>query len=238
LSQIKDLDAKADLSGLDEEDWAFRYHLEDELLNILCAEDEYWRQRGRQNWILQGDANTTYFHAIANGRRRKCAIRSLISEEGEIFGQQAIQEHIYKFYLELMGSEEPKFLKLASNCWAEEGRVSREDNDALALSFTMEELEEVIKNTKTATAPGPDGLPVAFLKNFWPLLKDLVFRILNGFALGTLDISRLNFGILSLIPKVLGADSIKQFRPIALINVIFKFVSKAVANRLSQWLIR
>jgi hypothetical protein len=61
----------------------------------------------------------------------------------------------------------------------------------------------------------------------------LVFRILNGFALGTLDISRLNFGILSLIPKVLGAKSIKQFRPIALINVIFKFVSKAVANRLS-----
>jgi hypothetical protein len=31
----------------------------------------------------------------------------------------------------------------------------------------------------------------------------------------------------------LGAESIKQFRPIALINVIFKFVSKAVANRLS-----
>jgi hypothetical protein len=111
--------------------------------------------------------------------------------------------------------------------------VSREDNDALALSFTMEELEEVIKNTKTATAPGLDGLPVAFFKNFWPLLKDLIFCILNGFALGTLDISRLNFGILSLIPKVLGAESIKQYRPIALINVIFKFVSKAVANRLS-----
>jgi mannosylglycoprotein endo-beta-mannosidase len=166
LSQIKDLDAKADLAGLDEEDWAFQYHLEDELLNILCAEEEYWRQRGRQNWILQGDANTAYFHAIANGRRRKCAIRSLNSEEGEIFGQQAIQDHIYKFYLELMGSEEPKFLKLATNCWAEEGRVSREDNDALALSFTMEELEEVIKNTKTATAPGLDGLPVAFFKNF------------------------------------------------------------------------
>jgi hypothetical protein len=132
-----------------------------------------------------------------------------------------------------MGSEEPKFLKLATNCWAKEDRVSREDNDALTLSFTMEELEEVIKNTKTATAPGLDGLPVAFFKNFWPLLKDLIFCILNGFALGTLDISRLNFGILSLIPKVLGAESIKQYRPIALINVIFKFVSKAVANRLS-----
>jgi hypothetical protein len=48
-----------------------------------------------------------------------------------------------------------------------------------------------------------------------------------------MDVSRLNFGILSLLPKVVGADSIKQFRQIALINVIFKFVAKAVANRLS-----
>jgi hypothetical protein len=48
-----------------------------------------------------------------------------------------------------------------------------------------------------------------------------------------MDVSHLNFGILSLLPKVVGAESIKQFRPIALINVIFKFIAKAVANRLS-----
>jgi hypothetical protein len=81
--------------------------------------------------------------------------------------------------------------------------------------------------------PGPDGFPVAFFKKNWILLKDLVLQILNGFALGTTDVSRLNFGILSLIPKVVGAESIKQYRPTALINVIFKFIAKAVANRLS-----
>jgi hypothetical protein len=37
---------------------------------------------------------------------------------------------------------------------------------------------------------------------------------------------------MSLIPKVLGADQITQFRPISLINVIFKIVSKAYASRL------
>jgi hypothetical protein len=47
------------------------------------------------------------------------------------------------------------------------------------------------------------------------------------------NVSRLNFGILSLIPKVKGADSIKQFCPIALINVIFKFIAKAYAIRLA-----
>ena len=49
---------------------------------------------------------------------------------------------------------------------------------------------------------------------------------------GMVDISRLNFGILSLIPKVAGADNIRQFRPIALINVPFKICSEATTARL------
>jgi hypothetical protein len=100
-------------------------------------------------------------------------------------------------------------------------------------SFTPEELDVVLKETKTDTAPGPDGLPVMFYKKFWPMLRRPVLQILNGFALGTVDIARLNFGILTLIPKVAGAVDIKQFRPIALINMIFKIVSKAYAIRLS-----
>jgi hypothetical protein len=90
-----------------------------------------------------------------------------------------------------------------------------------------------MKLNKKDTAPGLDRLPVMFYKKFWPLLKRTVLQILNGFALGTVDITRLNFGILSLIPNVPGADNIKQFRPIALINVIFKLVSKAYAVMLS-----
>ena len=63
-------------------------------------------------------------------------------------------------------------------------------------------------------------------------MKHGVLHILNDFILGRIDIARLSFGVLSLIPKVQGADHISQFRPIALINVIFKIVSKAFATRL------
>jgi hypothetical protein len=60
--------------GLLEEDWGWGYHLEDLLVLLYQREEEYWRQRSRVRWTLQGDANTAYFHAIANGRHRKCAI--------------------------------------------------------------------------------------------------------------------------------------------------------------------
>jgi mannosylglycoprotein endo-beta-mannosidase len=65
---------------LSEPEWAFRYELEAELTFILRCEELYWQQRGRQQWILEGDANTAFFHAMANGRRRRCSI--LVMKDG------------------------------------------------------------------------------------------------------------------------------------------------------------
>jgi hypothetical protein len=132
-----------------------------------------------------------------------------------------------------MGTDEPKMLSTHPHLWSGLRCISSLENEELMGSFTPEELDAVLKETKTDTAPGPDGLPVLFFKKFWPMLRRPVLQILNGFALGTVDIARLNFGILSLIPKVPSADDIKQFHPIALINVISKLVSKAYAIRLS-----
>jgi hypothetical protein len=200
------------------------------MMDILSAEEEYWRERGRQQWVLNGDANTKFFHAFANGRKRKCAIYALRSPSGLVSDKNAIQELIYSFYRELMGADEPKMLSTHPDLWSGPRRVSNLENEELMRTFTPDELDAVLKETKTDTAPGLDGLPVLFYKKFWPMLRRPVLQILNGFALGTIDIARLNFGILSLIPKVPGAEDIKQFRPIALINVIFKLVSKAYAS--------
>jgi hypothetical protein len=206
------------------------------MMEMLSSEEEYWRQRGRQQWILQGDANTKFFHAFANGRKRKCAIHSLSSDQGVITEKGAIQEHIYSFYRNLMGAEEPKIIGIRSDLWPPEQRVSFQENAEMMRTFTTEELDFVLHETKTDTAPGPDGLPVSFYKKFWPLLKKEVLEILNGFALGRVDIARLNFGILSLLPKVPGADNIKQYRPIALINVILSWFLRLMLAEFLQWL--
>ena len=89
-----------------------------------------------------------------------------------------------------------------SNTWGGADRVSLEENERLALTFSEEELEEVVKDMKLDTAPGPDGFPVPFFKAFWPLVKHGVLHILNDFIQGRINISRLNFGVLTLIPKI------------------------------------
>jgi hypothetical protein len=112
LARIQELDIEADNDGLDEDGWALRYHLEGQMMDLLSAEEDYWRQRGRQQRLLKGDANTKLFHAFANGRKRKCAILSLEDETGQVMDPSGIESIIYAFYRGLMGSEELKTLCL------------------------------------------------------------------------------------------------------------------------------
>ena len=54
----------------------------------------------------------------------------------------------------------------------------------------------------------------------------------HEFYIGTFDMARINFGVITLIPKVVGATNIRQFRPITVINVLERIFSKVCVSRL------
>jgi hypothetical protein len=56
----------------------------------------------------------------------------------------------------------------------------------------------------------------------------------QDFYNGTLDLHRLNYALLTLIPKELGARSMKKFRLISLCNCSFKIFSKVLTIRLGK----
>jgi hypothetical protein len=47
------------------------------------------------------------------------------------------------------------------------------------------------------------------------------------------DIQRLNYGVITLVPKIKEAFTVKQFRLICLLNVDFKIFTKMLTNRFS-----
>jgi uncharacterized protein with PQ loop repeat len=49
-----------------------------------------------------------------------------------------------------------------------------------------------------------------------------------------LDIGRFNYGIITLLPKVKETNTIKQYRPICLLNVVYKIFTKALILRLDK----
>ena len=52
--------------------------------------------------------------------------------------------------------------------------------------------------------------------------------LFEEFCVGAIYLARLNYGIITLIPKVAGASDIHQFRPITVINVIFRILAMGI----------
>jgi mannosylglycoprotein endo-beta-mannosidase len=55
----------------------------------------------------------------------------------------------------------------------------------------------------------------------------------QDFHKGELDIRRLNYGVITLVPKVQEANTMKQYRPICLLNVDYKGFTKVLTERLT-----
>lgn len=84
-------------------------------------------------------------------------------------------------------------------------------------------------------APGPDNIPVEFYQSCWEVVKDDIMSLFRHFHRGTLDVQRLNYGVITLLPKVSGADKIQQFRPICLLRCPYKLITKVLDRRIAMY---
>ncbi|GKC55430.1 hypothetical protein Tco_1078175, partial [Tanacetum coccineum] len=85
---------------------------------------------------------------------------------------------------------------------------------------------------------GPDGFTAAFFKDTWEIIgSDVTKAICEFFTNGRL-LKELNHTIIALITKVNAPARVNDYRPISCCNVLFKCISKIIANRLKDSLKR
>lgn len=142
------------------------------------------------------------------------------------------QEFITDYFMQLFTSNENgDYQELLESVPT---RVSREMNDDLMKEFTAEEIKMALDAIGDLKAPSSDGLPSVFYKQFWDLVGDQVTKevmeVLNG---GPMP-ERWNETVIALIPKVQNPEKVTDLRPISLCNVLYKIVSKVLANRLKS----
>ena len=69
LSQIQIIDVDLEEPNANKDLNRKRLQIE-ELEKLTETEELYWQHRGGEKWVLGGDSNSSFFHLVANGRKR------------------------------------------------------------------------------------------------------------------------------------------------------------------------
>jgi hypothetical protein len=228
LDMLEDLEEKGYISSIQA---CRKSQIQVELLTLLEKEEAFWQQRSREKWLLQGDNNTSFFHRVANGRKRKRTMFSLKDGDRTIQGTSALMEHATEFYKQLFGPVVDSGVRLDDSIWDENEKLDENDRNILNAPFTEEEIHHAISQMEKNKAAGPDGIPIEFYQHCWSVVKNDLIRMFNDFHNHQINLERINYGIITLIPKSDDAEIIQKYRPICLLQVLFKIFTKTMNIR-------
>lgn len=212
------------------------YALERQLIrefnDILQQEAVYWQQQARAQWLKSGDRNTKFFHMWAKHRRRRTRIIQLKDSDGHWCDDAVTLQHLAReFYVQLY-RKDPS-ISCQPSQWSFP-KLSRSSVNWLNRGVTDYEIKTAAFNLGAHKAPGPDGMPACFFQKYWNHVGVAVSAfVLQTFRTGTVP-AHMNHSVICLLPKQQCPDSISQFRPICLSNVVIKLVSKVIANRVKR----
>lgn len=114
-------------------------------------------------------------------------------------------------------------------------KLSKEQTEFTNQKLTLEELSLALQAMPNGKTCGCDGLSTEFYKFFWPKLKQVYFNAIQHAVQCGSFFRSTKRGIITLIPKK-NRDplSLKNWRPLTMLNVDFKIYSKALANRMKR----
>jgi hypothetical protein len=160
-------------------------------------------------------------------------VHSLDGPDGVVTDPSKMLQAATDFYKDLFKKETCSGYSLKDDFFSPKEKITEDQNKNPEAPFSEEEVKDVIFGSYSNGAPGPDGFTFLFYQHFWDLVKNDIMAMFRDFSAGKLDLFRLNFAILTLIPKEPDASAIKKFRPISLLNCIFKIFTKVLTNRLA-----
>jgi mannosylglycoprotein endo-beta-mannosidase len=97
---------KAEIDRLSDHEINLKHYLKERLVSLSREEELKWYERAKVKTLLEGDANTRFFHLVANGKHCKQHIYRLEDENGFVVSSDRLKCHIMNYYKNLFGVPE------------------------------------------------------------------------------------------------------------------------------------
>src|SRR4051812_365034 len=98
-------------------------------------------------------------------KREKNTIQSFTDGDVVIEGTTNLLAHATAYYKELFGPASGYLFHLSPDMWADNEKLTEDDNILLTSRFTEEEVKKALFSRKSNRAPGPHNIPAEFYKH-------------------------------------------------------------------------
>ena len=210
-------------------EWNLREIVKMQILKLLEFRKIYWKKRCTNRWMLLGEENTKFFQSIATERYRINTVSQVIDQNG-----QTVHSHEQKASLFLqcfknrMGvTRDPEMVFDLSTLFPR-----HTDLECLVDMFSTQEIDSLVSIIPADKAPGPDGFNGFFMKKCWPIIAQDYYRLATHFHAECTDLETLNSSYITLVPKKNSPETVNDYRPISLMGLSLKFLTKLMADRL------
>ena len=190
--------------------------------------------RARMDKLQYMDKPSKYFFDLEKIRGKAKSIDEIKNKEGEMLTtKEEILNEIEDFYSNLYKKEptdkqqQEKIYRLLSK-----KKIEHSETETLGNLITAKEIKTAVNQMHNNKSPGTDGLPKEFYTTFWPELKDELVEMLNNVFLKQSLSTSQKQATLKLLYKKGDPKDLKNWRPISLLNIDYKILSKILANRL------
>ncbi|WCJ31853.1 Polynucleotidyl transferase ribonuclease H-like superfamily protein [Euphorbia peplus] len=204
-----------------------------DLETTLKQEEDLWNQKSRSKWIQEGDRNTAYFHNVTIARRRRNFISGL-KIEGSSWC--SVDSEIHKaavvFYNNLFTDDRPYLPRY--NCRGKFPSYNDEFRDMIGMAPVDSEIKQALFDMHPWKSPDIDGFQAGFYQRHWDRMSTSICSFVkDAFRTGSFD-PEINRTLIVLIPKKNRPETFGDLRPISLCNVVYKIITKLIANRLKS----
>ncbi|GKA40794.1 RNA-directed DNA polymerase, eukaryota [Tanacetum coccineum] len=171
-----------------------------------------------------------FFHGIINKKRRHLAIKDILVEGEWIDNPPRVKAEFFNHFANRFSA--PDWTRVPFD-----GQFPRcldiDQSSDLERDVSNEEIKRAVWDCDSDKSLGPDGFTFEFFKKFWSIVGGDVIKAVKEFFNSSIFPNGCNSSFIALIPKVLDAKHLNDFRPISLIGCQYKIIGKILANRLS-----
>ena len=192
--------------------------------------------RSRVRWYEHGEKSSKYFFNLEKRNNARKTVNKLINNNGKLLtNQKDIREEQKSFYYNLYKKQETNNMYLEEFLGDDLPSLTDNQKTNCDKAITLEECKEALKTFSCNKSPGNDGLTVEFYRYFWEDISDLFIACFEEIHnTGSMGFSHRQAVITLIDKKDKDRQYLKNWRPISLLNVDYKIISKVLALRLKD----